>query len=102
MPRPSIEWGDFRSIDGGCDGGGSGRVASFAADAVLVTAPLGVLKAGAIVFDPPLSQHKRDAIKRLGFGLLNKVMGAGPAGLVMIGCQAARLSCSCRLYAIDP
>ena len=44
------------------------------ADRVIVTVPLGVLKAGTITFDPPLPEAKRDAIKRLGFGLLNKVV----------------------------
>jgi monoamine oxidase len=38
------------------------------ADRVIVTVPLGVLKAGTVAFDPPLPQAKRDAIERLGFG----------------------------------
>ncbi|QJQ33489.1 NAD(P)-binding protein [Sphingomonas lacunae] len=42
------------------------------ADHVLVTVPLGVLKAGDITFDPPLPADKRGAIDRLGMGLLNK------------------------------
>jgi monoamine oxidase len=46
------------------------------ADRVIVTVPLGVLKAGTITFDPPLPEAKRNAIERLGFGLLNKVMVA--------------------------
>ncbi|KAH9621382.1 hypothetical protein KSS87_007196 [Heliosperma pusillum] len=45
----------------------------FRADMVLCTVPLGVLKRDAIEFVPPLPQKKRDAIERLGFGLLNKV-----------------------------
>lgn len=45
----------------------------FCADKVLVTLPLGVLKAGAVVFDPPLPEAKRSAITRLGFGTLNKI-----------------------------
>jgi polyamine oxidase len=45
-----------------------------AADRVIVTVPLGVLKAGTITFDPPLPKTKRQAIERLGFGLLNKVV----------------------------
>jgi len=45
-----------------------------AADRVIVTVPLGVLKADSIVFDPPLPEPKRQAITRLGFGLLNKVV----------------------------
>ncbi|XP_053598133.1 lysine-specific histone demethylase 1A [Microplitis demolitor] len=48
------------------------------ADAVLVTLPLGVLKAStppsAVNFDPPLPDWKSQAIQRLGFGNLNKVV----------------------------
>lgn len=43
------------------------------ADQVVVTAPLGVLKADVIDFDPPLPGWKQSAIGRMGFGLLNKV-----------------------------
>ncbi|PKA48062.1 Lysine-specific histone demethylase 1 like 3 [Apostasia shenzhenica] len=39
----------------------------------LCTVPLGVLKNGSIKFAPELPQRKLDGIKRLGFGLLNKV-----------------------------
>nr|POE49524.1 lysine-specific histone demethylase 1a [Quercus suber] len=46
----------------------------FEADEVVVTAPLGVLKAKTIDFDPPLPQWKQSAISRMGFGLLNKVI----------------------------
>ncbi|ALG10603.1 FAD-dependent oxidoreductase [Kibdelosporangium phytohabitans] len=45
----------------------------FQADKVLVTVPLGVLKAEAVRFDPPLPAAKRSAIARLGFGTLNKI-----------------------------
>lgn len=45
----------------------------FRGDMALCTAPLGVLKKGSIEFVPELPQRKRDAIQRLGFGLLNKV-----------------------------
>lgn len=44
------------------------------ADAVVVTVPLGVLKAGGLAFDPPLPQWKQDAVQKLGFGDLNKVV----------------------------
>ncbi len=44
------------------------------ADKVIVTVPLGVLKAKTIAFDPALPDHKRHAIDVLGFGLLNKVV----------------------------
>ncbi|KAG9796314.1 hypothetical protein KCU88_g277, partial [Aureobasidium melanogenum] len=47
---------------------------SIEADRVVFTAPLGVLKNQSIQFDPPLPQWKRDAIRRMGFGLLNKVV----------------------------
>ncbi|MEV6771226.1 FAD-dependent oxidoreductase [Nocardia sp. NPDC051030] len=43
------------------------------ADKVLVTVPLGVLKAGEPRFDPPLPELKRQAVDRLGFGTLNKI-----------------------------
>lgn len=45
----------------------------FEGDMVLCTVPLGVLKSGSIKFIPELPQRKLDAIKRLGYGLLNKV-----------------------------
>jgi hypothetical protein len=45
---------------------------TFTADKVLVTLPLGVLKAGAIEFIPRLPAAKTNAINRLGMGLLNK------------------------------
>ncbi|GAB5372697.1 hypothetical protein AAMO2058_001687000 [Amorphochlora amoebiformis] len=43
------------------------------ADAVVVTVPLGILKAQDIAFNPPLSLSKCQAIKRLGFGQMDKV-----------------------------
>ncbi|XP_011691505.1 PREDICTED: lysine-specific histone demethylase 1A [Wasmannia auropunctata] len=50
----------------------------YKADAVLVTLPLGVLKTSAppsgITFNPPLPDWKAQAIQRLGFGNLNKVV----------------------------
>ncbi|MGW6443310.1 FAD-dependent oxidoreductase [Lentzea sp. NPDC055074] len=55
----------------------AGRVTTnrgvFEADKVLVTLPLGVLKAGTVEFVPPLPPDKRSAITRLGFGTLNKI-----------------------------
>ncbi|PNS20271.1 Lysine-specific histone demethylase 1A [Sphaceloma murrayae] len=44
------------------------------ADKVVLTAPLGVLKAQAINFEPALPDWKRGAIDRLGFGVLNKIV----------------------------
>ncbi|TKY57657.1 Lysine-specific histone demethylase 1-like 3 [Spatholobus suberectus] len=46
----------------------------FFGDAVLVTVPLGCLKAETIQFSPPLPQWKCSAVQRLGFGVLNKVI----------------------------
>ena len=43
-------------------------------DAVVVTLPLGVLKAGSVRFDPPLPESKARAIADLGAGVVNKVV----------------------------
>lgn len=48
-------------------------VDSVTADHVVVTLPLGVLKAGTVSFAPPLPEDKATAIERLGMGLLDKV-----------------------------
>eukprot|EP01147_Barroeca_monosierra_P005340 gene5340-8860_t len=44
------------------------------ADAVVLSVPLGVLKANSIEFSPHLSRSKTRAIRKLGFGLINKVV----------------------------
>ncbi|XP_010919153.1 lysine-specific histone demethylase 1 homolog 3 [Elaeis guineensis] len=46
----------------------------FVGDAVLITVPLGCLKADSIKFSPPLPEWKKSSIQRLGFGVLNKVV----------------------------
>jgi monoamine oxidase len=46
----------------------------FDADAVIVTAPLGVLRSGAIAFDPPLARGHAAAIEKLAMGTLEKVV----------------------------
>ena len=46
--------------------------ATFEADRVVVTVPLGVLKDGFIAFRPSLPVRKRDAIAKLEMGVLNK------------------------------
>lgn len=43
------------------------------AAAVVLTVPLGVLQAGAILFEPPLPARKREALDKIGIGLLDKV-----------------------------
>ncbi|XP_038711213.1 protein FLOWERING LOCUS D-like isoform X1 [Tripterygium wilfordii] len=45
----------------------------FEGDMALCTIPLGVLKSGSVKFIPELPQRKLDGMKRLGYGLLNKV-----------------------------
>jgi monoamine oxidase len=45
---------------------------SFEGSAAIVTVPLGVLKAGAITFDPPLPDGHAHAVNALGFGVLSK------------------------------
>jgi len=44
------------------------------ADYIVSTVPLGVLKRGAIAFQPSLPEWKTGAISRIGFGVLNKVV----------------------------
>eukprot|EP00884_Botryococcus_braunii_P000714 jgi/Botrbrau1/10643/Bobra.53_2s0002.1 len=46
----------------------------FTGDAVVVTVPLGVLKRDIIKFEPPLPPRKVEAIQRVNFGVLNKVV----------------------------
>ena len=45
---------------------------SFRGPAAIVTVPLGVLKAGAITFDPALPDHHSHAVDALGYGVLSK------------------------------
>lgn len=45
---------------------------SFQGPAAIVTVPLGVLKSGAIAFDPPLPDGHARAVQALGFGALSK------------------------------
>ncbi|WOK99019.1 lysine-specific histone demethylase [Canna indica] len=46
----------------------------FVGDAALITVPLGCLKAETIKFSPALPDWKQASIRRLGFGVLNKVV----------------------------
>jgi len=50
------------------------------ADYCICTLPLGVLKTSAVTLVPSLTSTKREAINRLGVGLLNKVILEFPAG----------------------
>ena len=49
-----------------------GNTETSTADRVVVTVPLGVLKAASLVFDPPLPIAKQDAINAIGMGVLEK------------------------------
>jgi len=46
----------------------------FEHDHVVVTLPVGVLKAKAVLFEPPLPDEKQGAIDRFGMGVLDKVV----------------------------
>ena len=46
----------------------------FAAHGLISTLPLGVLKKGDVIFDPPLPDVKKSAIKNLGMGVLNRIV----------------------------
>lgn len=48
------------------------------ADVVVVTLPLGVLKAGDVRFEPPLPSRVQQAIGRLGMGVLDKIAMVWP------------------------
>ncbi|TQL48176.1 monoamine oxidase [Homoserinimonas aerilata] len=50
------------------------RGESLSADRVVITVPLGVLKAGSIEFDPPLPFAHRGAISALGMGQQEKIV----------------------------
>ncbi|KAF7037227.1 hypothetical protein CFC21_047661 [Triticum aestivum] len=61
---------------------GDEATTTLTADHVILTVSLGVLKAsidedvsatGAIAFDPPLPEFKREAVARLGFGVVDKL-----------------------------
>lgn len=46
----------------------------YKADAIIVTVSLGVLKHNSIKFDPPLPDAKVQSIRKMGMGLMNKVI----------------------------
>jgi lysine-specific histone demethylase 1 len=67
-----------------------------AADMVIITLPLGVLKAGSVKFEPALPAPKRTAIGKLGYGLLNKVLiprATRHLQTPATGCLPPRASC---------
>lgn len=71
-PVKSIKYGNLGAMGKStviCEDG-----ESFEADKVVFSAPLGILKEQSIKFDPPLPHWKSEAIRRMGFGLLNKLI----------------------------
>jgi hypothetical protein len=52
------------------------RPTTIRADRVVITVPLGVLKAGALTFLPPLPERKQLAVSRLRFGNAIKIVAA--------------------------
>ena len=62
-----IDYSDETSVVVTTAGGGS-----FSADKVIVTLPIGVLKADVVKFNPPLPDTNQEAIDAMGAGLLNK------------------------------
>lgn len=46
----------------------------YTADYALITVPLGCLKKNTIIFVPELSAEKKNAIKNMNYGLMNKVI----------------------------
>lgn len=68
----------FNTVVTGIDYSGSGVIVGVengfqTYDAVIVTVPLGVLKAGAVTFTPALPKAYQAAIDVLGFGTLDKI-----------------------------
>jgi len=49
-------------------------LATYDVAAVIVTLPVGVLRSGAVVFDPPLPDAKQQAIMDIGFGTFEKAI----------------------------
>ena len=69
---PAAAGGGSGGVTVVCQAGPGGERRRFEADKLVLTVPLGVLKAGSIQFNPPLPAAKQAAIQRLGMGTLNK------------------------------
>jgi polyamine oxidase len=69
------------------------------ADAVIITVPLGVLKSRSIAFSPELSAAKQEAIDRIGFGNVVKVVLEFPKIFWATHCQFLHVfdtaNCNC-------
>jgi hypothetical protein len=59
---------------GRADGGADYETVEYTVDAVIITAPIGVLQSGGIGFSPSLSAAKRSAIDNTGYGNVVKVI----------------------------
>jgi monoamine oxidase len=66
-PVTAVEWGARGATVHSAAG-------ELAARHVIVTLPLGVLRAGAVTFDPRLPDRQREAVERLGVGHVDKVV----------------------------
>lgn len=82
-----------RHGDDGVTARAAGR--TFHARRVVVTLPLGVLKAGSVKFEPALPATTRQAIDRIGVGVLDKVYlrfaeAFWPTDVQVLGCVTAR------------
>lgn len=82
-----------RHDDDGVSVQAAGR--TFRAQRIVVTLPLGVLKAGSVQFEPALPAATRQAIDRIGVGVLDKVYlrfsePFWPADVQVLGCVTAR------------
>jgi monoamine oxidase len=69
-----VEWRDRRVTVHSTGPDAPEQTKATSAPAVLVTLPLGVLKAGGVQFEGPLPSWKREAIDALGFGSVVKVV----------------------------
>jgi polyamine oxidase len=65
---------------------------SFLGSHVVLTVPLGVLKAGSIAFDPLLPAPHVDAVARVGFGALEKVVLAYERPVWQVDARPAHLT----------
>ncbi len=66
-PVTTVEWGEYGAIV-------HSGAREIACEHVVITLPLGVLKAGVIRFHPPLPRWKLAAVERLGVGHVDKVV----------------------------
>ena len=66
-------YGKAQYINTECKSSNNGSNSVYECDKVVITLPLGVLKSKDVEFKPELPKYKENVIKKVGFGLLNKV-----------------------------